>query len=81
MVKSPAANAGDTGLRSDLWSGKIPHSVEHLISPSTTIIEPVFQSPGSATTESMCGNYRNPCTLEPVLHKRSHRNEKPAHHN
>ena len=80
-MKSPAANVGDTASRSDLWSGKIPHSVEHLISPSTTIIEPMFQSPGSATTESMCGNYRNPRTLEPVLYKRSHCNEKPAQHN
>ena len=54
---SPPANAGDTGLRFDFWSGEIPYFVEHLISLCTTTIELVFQTPGSATTESMGSSY------------------------
>ena len=56
----------------DPWSGKIPHASEQL-SPCTSTIKSVLCSLG--------GNYWNPCTLKPMLHKRSHQNEKRAHHN
>ena len=66
VVKNPPANAGDTG-----------------------------SSPGPGRSHMPCGatkpvhhNYwgrmpqlLKPACLEPVLHKRSHRNEKPAHRN
>ena len=42
-------------------------------------IEPVLYSPGSVTTEPTWRNFWNPFTLESVLYKRSHCNEKPAH--
>ena len=48
MVKNLPAKAGDTGSIS--WSGKIPHVLEQLSLGSTTI-EPVQQSPCSATRE------------------------------
>ena len=35
VVKNPPANAGDTG--SEPWSGKIPHAMEQLSPPATTI--------------------------------------------
>ena len=70
VIKNLPASAGDMGLILDL--GKIPHAEEQL-SPCATTIEPVLKSPGEETIEAS--------TLEPVLHKRSHRNEKPVHLN
>ena len=64
----------------DPWSRKILHAIEQLI-PCTTTVEPMLYSPGTATTEPLCHNYWRPSALEPVLHKRSCRNEKPAQHN
>ena len=69
VVKNPPANAGDPG---SFWSGKIPHATTEQPSPWATAPEPVLWSP-RATIEV--------CTPEPVLHKRSRCNEKPAHHN
>ena len=40
----------------DPWSRKIPHAVEQL-SPCTTPMVSVFQSPRAATPESACGRY------------------------
>ena len=52
--------------RFDPWSTKIPHAAEH---------NSWVQEPGNH-------NYWSPYALEPVLpNKRSHRNEKPTHHN
>ena len=34
------------------WPGKIPHAAEQL-SPSTTSTEPVLESPGATTVETM----------------------------
>ena len=66
VVKNPPANAGD--MRWIPGSREIPHATEQL-SPCTTTIEPVLQSPGIAATEA----------LEPVLcDKRRYRNKKPA---
>ena len=39
VVKSPPANAGDTGF--DPWSRKIPHAVEQL-RPCATTTEPAL---------------------------------------
>ena len=63
---------------SDPWSRRIPCAAEQL-SPRTTSLEPVLQSPGAPAMESMCRNSWSQGALEPVLHKKSHRNEKPAH--
>ena len=63
------------------WSRKISHAAEQL-SLCTTTTEPVLLSPGTTTTEPMCHNYWSLCTLESMIHKkRSHCNEKLAHHN
>ena len=59
---------------------KIPHAAEQL-SLSTTTTEPSLWGPWATTTELLCGNYWNLCTLGPVLHKRSHHSEKPVHRN
>ena len=48
------------------WSRKIPRAVEQL---------------NLCALEPWSCNYLKPCTLEPVIHKRSHRNEKPTHCN
>ena len=58
----------------DRWSRKIPCVLEQL-SPCTTTIERALQSPGVTTSEPTHHNYRSPCTLELVFHKRSHCNE------
>ena len=55
------------------WSGKIPHDSGQP-SPCATATEPEHVGPRSCNQWSLC-------TLEPVLHKRSHRSEKPAHLN
>ena len=70
------------------WSGRIPHAAEQL-SPCATATEPALWSPRATTTELACHNYwareprlLRPARLEPVLrNKRSHRSERPAHHN
>ena len=45
--------------RFDPWSEKIPHAMEQL-SPCATTLEPVLQSPETATTESRCCSYGSP---------------------
>ena len=60
------------------WSGKIPYAAEQL-SPCPTTAESVLQSSRVSTTEPTCCNYWSPLAVDPVLHKRSHHNEKPAH--
>ena len=70
------------------WSGKIPHAAEQL-SPCTTTTETALWKPRATTTEPRATTTEarvlrllKPECLEPVLHnKRSHRNEKPPHHN
>ena len=52
VAKNPPANAGERG-----GSGKIPHGLEQL-SLCTATTEPVLKSPGVATTEPACCNYR-----------------------
>ena len=60
---------------------KIPHAVEQL-SPCATTTEPELYSLRATTTEACVPQLVKPAHLEPVLcNKRSHRNEKPAHHN
>ena len=55
----------------DPWSGTIPHALEQqLLSLCSRAWEPKLRSPRAAAREA----------LEPVLHKRSHRSEKPMHH-
>ena len=56
VVKNPPANAGDV-VQSLI--GKNPHAKEQL-SPCTTTVQPVLQSPGAATTE--------PCAATPEAH-------------
>ena len=58
------------------WSGKIPHAAEQL-SPCATSPDPVPESPAAATTEPSCGSHWSQNALDPMLHKRSHRKEKP----
>ena len=60
------------------WPGKIPHAMEQL-SPNTSSIEPVLESPGATTAETTCRSYWHPQALEPVsCNKRSHCREKPV---
>ena len=54
------------------WSRKIPHTLEQL-SLGTSITDPVLQRLGPQLLSL--------CTIEPVLHKRSHPSEKPVHRN
>ncbi|KAJ8793713.1 hypothetical protein J1605_003524 [Eschrichtius robustus] len=73
VVESPPANAGDTG--SSPGPGR-PHMLQSnwAHAPQLLSLQPQLLSPRATTTEAVC--------LEPVLrNKRSHRNEKPAHHN
>ena len=71
VVKNPPANAGDMGLSPSPGRSHIPQSNQarapQLLSLRSRTHKPQLLKP--------------PC-LEPVLcHKRSHRNEKPTHHN
>ena len=71
VVKNPPANAGDMGLSPGPGSSHMPRSNEarepQLLSLRSRAREPQLQKP---------------VHLGPMLHnKRSHRNEKPAHHN
>ena len=71
MVKNPPANAGDTGSSPGPGSSQMPRSNEahapQLLSLRSRAREPQLLKPAC---------------LEPVLHnKRSHRDEKPVHHN
>jgi len=68
VAKNLPASAGDPG--SKLLSRKILHAVEQL-SPCATTIDP---------TTAIEPQLLKPAHLEPVLHKRSHRREKPTHH-
>ena len=75
VVKNPLANAGsmDSIL---VWEDPTCHGA---IKPKHPTIEPVPQSPGSATTEPIPQPLKPMC-LEPVLcNKRSHCCEKPMH--
>ena len=74
MVKNSPASAGDLGSiplpgrsHMDPWSGKIPQATEQL-SPCTT-------------TQPNEPQLLKPVCLEPVLHKRSPRDENPMHCN
>ena len=61
----------------DLWSEKMPHAIGQL-SPSTTAVEPVLESPLTAAPEPMHCHHWSQRSLEPVLHnKRRHCSEKP----
>ena len=78
MVKNPPASAGDTGSSPDPGRSHMPRSNQarapQLLSLCFRAHEPQLLSPRASTSE--------PAPLEPVLrNKRSHRNEKPAHHN
>ena len=69
-VKNPPANAGDTGSSPGPGRSHIPQS-NYACAPQLL---------------SLCSRAREPqllklVLLEPMLHKRSHRNEKPVHHN
>ena len=70
VVRNLPANAGDTGSVPDL-------DLEQLRLCSTTT-EPVPQSPGIATTESICCKHcSQPTRQEPVLSsQRGHHSEK-----
>ena len=71
MVKNPPANAGDTGSNPGLGRS-------HMLQSNQARAPQLL---------SLCSRAREPrllkpACLEPVLrNKRSHRNEKPAHHN
>ena len=64
----------------DNQSRRIPHAMEQ-ISLCATTTEPVRQSPGAAALAACVLQLLKPKSLEPVLHKRSHRTVKSAHHN
>ena len=81
VVKNPPANAGDTGLSPGPGRSHMPQSNQdhapQLPSLRSRAHEPQLLSPRAATTEAHA-----PQPLKPMLcDKRSHRNEKPAHHN
>ena len=85
VVKNPPANSGDMGSspgpgRSHmLWSNKA--RVPQLLSLHSRAREPQLLSPRATTTEARAPQLLKPACLEPMLrNKRSHRNEKPAHH-
>ena len=70
VVKNPPANAGDMGSSPGLGRSHMPRS----------------NSARAPEQLSLCSRAHEPqllkpSHLEPVLHKRSHRNEKPAHLN
>ena len=78
VVKNPPANAGDTGSIPGPGRSHMPRSnkarAPQLLSLCSRVREPQLLSPQATLLKPAC--------LEPVLHnKRSHRNEKPAHHN
>ena len=86
VVKSPPANAGDTGLSPGPGRSRMPRSnsarAPQLLSLCSRAREPQLLSPHATTTEAHMPQPLKPARLEPVLHnKRSHRNEKPTHHN
>ena len=92
VVKNLPANAGDTGLSPGPGRSHMPQSNQarapQLLSLCSRAHEPQLLSPWATTTEPTSHNYwarmpqlLKPVHLEPVLHKRSHRNEKPTHHN
>ena len=63
------------------WSWRIPH-VSGQLSPYTTTTGSVLQSLGAANTDPTCHNHWSLGILESVFcNKRSHYNEKTAHHN
>ena len=81
MVKTPPANAGDTGSISDPDPGRFPYAEKQPSLCATTIPlcsraqEPQLLSPGAVTTGA--GMPQRLCSL----HKNSHHREKPVHHN
>ena len=71
VVKNPPASAGDTGSSSGLGRSHMPQS--------NYAREPQLLSLRSRTHEP---RLLKPVHLEPMLrNKRSHRSEKPVHHN
>ena len=71
VVKNPPANAGDTGSSPGPGRSHVPQS--------NSACAPQLLSLRSRAHEPQL---LKPACLEPVLHnKRSHRNEKPTHHN
>ena len=81
VVKNPPANAGDTGSSPGPGRSHMPRTneahVPQLLSPRATTTEPVSHNYWAREPQLL-----KPACLEPVLRdKRSHRNEKPAHHN
>ena len=78
VVKSLPANAGDMGSSSDLGGSHMPRSnwarAPQLLSLCSTAREPQLLS--------LAPQLLKPARLESVLrNKRSHRSEKPKHHN
>ena len=79
MVKNPSANAGNTGSIPGL--GRC-HMLEQLsLHETVQLLNLCSKSLGAATTEPPCHNYRSLWALQPMLHKRRHRNKKPMHCN
>ena len=79
MVKNLPANAGDMGSIPGLGRSHVPWGNKGCVpqlSLYTTTTEPVLWSPGAATTEPACCNYRSPHAVEPALcNKGSQRSE------
>ena len=78
VVKNLPANAGDRGSRPGLGRSHMPQSnearVPQLLSLHSRAREPQLPSLRATTTEAHVPRARAP-------NKRSHHNEKPAHHN
>ena len=81
MVKTPPANAGDTGSISDPDPGRFPYAEKQPSLCATTISlcsrahQPQPLSPGAATTGA--GMPQRLCSLH---NKKTHRSEKPVNH-
>ncbi|KAI4568739.1 hypothetical protein MJG53_014357 [Ovis ammon polii x Ovis aries] len=82
------ANAGEPAqvtreVREQTWDLQRKHQVQVLLTARGALVRSLVQEDhtGHGATKPVCLSYGSHRALEPVLHKRSHQKEKPAHRN